>query len=177
MKKDFPMPIIFLILTTLGGALWWWARQNPGDAINAAQDIVTTARNAPRKLAFRKQTKAHPVEGIDDPRIAVCGLAQAFLELDSLPTADQRTHLNTLLRTKLRCAAEEAEEMEVLGRWLMAQCQSPDAAVTRLARRLHKIDGDASWDVLQDILISLVDGELNTSQLNAINDVKRAFHR
>ncbi|WP_341365562.1 hypothetical protein [Yoonia sp. BS5-3] len=170
------MPFIILILTTLGGALWWWVRQNPDKAIYAAQDAVTTVRNAPRKLAFRKQTNAHPVEGIDDPRIAVCGLAQAFLELDDLPTAEQRTHLNTLLRTKLRCSAEEAEEMEVLGRWLMAQCQSPDAAVTRLARRLHKIDGDASWDVLQDILTDLVGGTLNTSQVNAISDMKRAFH-
>lgn len=165
-----------LILTTLGGALWLWVRRNPGDALNAAQDAVTTARNAPRKLAFRKQMKAHPVEGIDDARIAVCALAQAFLELDDLPTAEQRTHLNTLLRTKLRCTAEEAEEMEVLGRWLVAQCQSPDASVTRLARRLYKIDGDASWDLLQDMLTSLVDGELNQSQLNAIGDIKRAFH-
>lgn len=171
------MGIIALILTTLGGALWFWARQNPGDALDVAKDAVTTARNAPRKLAFRKQMKAHPVEGIDDARIAVCAIAQAFLELDDLPTSEQRTHLNTLLRTKLRCTAEEAEEMEVLGRWLVAQCQTPDAAVTRLARRLYKIDGDASWDLMQDMLVSLVDGELNQSQLDAIADIKRAFHR
>ena len=171
------MGIIALILTTLGGALWFWVRQNPGDALDVAKDAVTTARNAPRKLAFRKQMKAHPVEGIDDARIAVCAIAQAFLELDDLPTSEQRTHLNTLLRTKLRCTAEEAEEMEVLGRWLVAQCQTPDAAVTRLARRLYKIDGDASWDLMQDMLVSLVDGELNQSQLDAIADIKRAFHR
>ncbi len=171
------MPIVILILTTLGGALWLWARQNPGDAVNAAQDIVTTARNAPRKMAFRKQTKAHPVEGIDDPRIAICALGQAFIELDDLPTAEQRTHLNTLLRTKLRCDAEEAEEMVVLGRWLVAQCNTADAAVTRLARRLYKIDGDKSWDQLQEIFMALVDGELNGSQLNAIDDIRRAFRR
>ncbi len=171
------MPIIILILTTVGGALWWWARQNPDKAIYAAQDAVTTARNAPRRLAFRKQTRAHPVEGIDDARIAICGLAQAFIELDNLPTAEQRTHLNTLLRTKLRCTAEEAQEMEVLGRWLVAQCQTPSAAVTRLARRLHKIDGDASWETLQDMLGNLVEGELSHVQMDAISDMKRAFHR
>jgi hypothetical protein len=171
------MPIIILILTTLGGAIYWWVRQNPDKAIYAAQDAVTVARNAPRKLAFRRQTNAHPVEGIDDARIAICGLAQAFIELDQLPTAEQRTHLNTLLRTKMRCAAEEAQEMEVLGRWLVVQCKTPDAAVTRLARRLHKIDGDASWGMLQDMLMSLVDGELSAAQLDAITDMKRAFHR
>jgi hypothetical protein len=170
------MGFIILILTTLGGALYWWARQNPGDAVNMAQDAITTARNAPRRLAFRRQHNAHPVEGIDDARIAICALAQAFIELDALPTLDQRKRLSVLLRTELRCSADEAEEMEVLGRWLVGQCQSPDAAVTRLARRLFKIDGDASWDTLQTMLTSLVEGELSPAQVDAITDMKRALH-
>lgn len=170
------MPIIILILTTLGGALYWWARQNPGDAVGVAQDAVTVARNAPRKLAFRKQHNAHPVEGIDDARIAICALAQAFIELDKLPTSDQREKLTVLLRSELRCNAAEAEEMEVLGRWLMQQCQTPDAAVSRLSRRLFKIDGDASWAVLQNMLTDLVSGELSTAQVDAITDIKRALH-
>ncbi len=171
------MPFIILILTTLGGALWWWARQNPRDAIDMAADAATTVRNAPRRLAFRKQTNAHPVEGIDDPRIAICAIAQAFIELDDLPTKDQRDRLYVQLRSKLRCSEEEAQEMEVLGRWLQGQCQNPEAAITRLARRLRKIDGDASWDLLQDMLGSLVAGELSQNQVSAIADIKRAFHR
>ena len=171
------MPIIILILSTLGAAIWWWVRQNPGDAIDTAVDVATTVRNAPRKLAFRKQTNAHPVEGIDDPRIAICAIAQAFIELDDLPTKDQRNTLNLLLRTKLRCSAEEAEEMEVLGRWLQGQCNNSEAAIVRLARRLLKIDGDASWDLLHDILGGLVEGELSNNQISAIEDIKRAFHR
>ncbi len=171
------MPFIILILTTLGGALWWWARQNPRDALDMAADAATTVRNAPRKMAFRKQTNAHPVEGIDDPCIAICAIAQAFIELDDLPTKEQRDGLHILLRTKLRCSEDEAQEMEVLGRWLQGQCQSPEAAITRLARRLRKIDGDASWDLLQDMLGNLVEGELSQNQVSAIADIKRAFHR
>ncbi len=170
------MAIIVLILSAVGGALYWWVRQNPGDAVNVAQDAVTVARNAPRKLAFRRQHNAHPVEGIDDPHIAICALAQAFLELDHLPTLDQRQQLTLLLRTKMRRNADEAEELEVLGRWLVAQCQTADAAVSRLSRRLFKIDGDASWDLLQDMLTSLVSGELNAAQIDAITDIKRALH-
>lgn len=170
------MHIIILVLTAVGGAIFWWARQNPRDAIGVAQDAVTVARNAPRKLAFRKQHNAHAVEGIDDPRIAVCALAQAFLELDNLPTLDQRRHLDVLLRTELRCSADEAQEMEVLGRWLVGQCQSPDAAVTRISRRLFKIDGDASWGMLQNMLTQLVGGELSDGQVTAIADMKRALH-
>ena len=171
------MPIILLILTAVGGAIWWWVRANPREAINVAQDAVTVARNAPRKLAFRKQLKAHPVEGIDDPRIAICAIAQAFIELDDLPTKEQRERLHFLLRTKLRASEDEAQEMEVLGRWLQGQCQNPEAAITRLARRMNKIDGDASYDQLQAVLEDLAGEDLSESQVNAIGDIRQAFRR
>jgi len=171
------MPIILLILTAIGGAIWWWVRNNPRDAIHAAQDVVTTVRNAPRKLAFRRQMNAHPVEGIDDPRIAICAIAQAFIELDDLPTKDQRQHLHLMLRTKLRCDEAEAEEMEVLGRWLLTQSNGPKPAIPRLGRRLNKIEGDASWGLLQDILAELVEGDLSSAQTDAIDDIRLAFRK
>lgn len=171
------MPILMLILTVVGGALWFWVRNNPRDAIHAAQDAATMIKNAPRKLAFRKQTNAHPVEGIDDPRIAICTLGQAFIELDSLPTIEQRKTLHVSLRKTLRCTGEEAEEMEVLGRWLMAQCKGPVQAITRVGRRLYKIDGDTSWDTLQDILGGLVEGDLSAGQVDAIAELKRAMNK
>lgn len=171
------MPIVIMILTAIGGAIWWWARNNPGDVLSVADDAVTTVRNAPRKLAFRRQTKEHPVEGIDDPRIAVCGIAQAFIELDDLPTKEQRDKLHLDLRSKLRVSEEEAEELETLGRWLVAQCNGAEAAVSRLARRLYKIDGAASWDQLQDILMDLAQDDLSASQVSAIGDLKTALKR
>ena len=109
------MPILIAILTALAGAVWWWVRHNPRQALETAQDAATTLRNAPRRLAFRKQSNKHPVEGIDDPKIAICAIAQSFLELNDLPTSEQRHHLHVLLRSKLRCAEEEAKEMLVLG--------------------------------------------------------------
>ena len=82
------MPILILILSVVGRALWFWVRNNPGDAFHAAQDAATVLKNAPRKLAFRKQTNARPVEGIDDPCIAICAIAQSFIELDNLPSQE-----------------------------------------------------------------------------------------
>jgi hypothetical protein len=144
--------------------------------MHAAQDAVTTVRNAPRKLAFRKQTNAHPVEGIDDPRIAICTIAQSFIELDDLPTMDQRKKVHVQLRTTLGCSDEEANEMEILGRWLMNQCQGPEQAITRLGRRLYKLDGNTSWDTMQTLLLSLVEHDLSASQVDAITELKRALH-
>ena len=169
------MPIIMLILTAFGGAIWWWIRNNPREALNTAQDVATTIKNAPRKLAFRSVANAHPVEGIDDERIAICAISQAFIELDDLPTAEQRQQLHVLLRTKLQCSEEEAQEMEVLGRWLMTQCNGPSDAVPRLGRRLRKIDSGQSWDRLQEMLMPLAGDQLSRSQVGAIEDLKVAL--
>jgi len=171
------MPILILILSTIGGAIWWYVRSNPREAIGTAQDVATTIRNAPRRLAFRKQTKEHPVEGIDDYRIAVGAIGQAFLELDDLPTKEQREKLHVMLRSKLRCSEEEAVEIEGLGRWLIEHCNGPSQAISRLSRRLFKIDGDASWGTLQDILTELVSGELSHSQSDSLEDMRLALKR
>ncbi|WP_377191181.1 hypothetical protein [Ruegeria meonggei] len=169
------MPILILILTAVGGAIWWWVRNNPREALNTAQDVATTLKNAPRKLAFRSVANAHPVEGIDDEQIAICAIAQSFIEPDDLPTSDQRQQLHVLLRSKLRCSEEEAHEMEVLGRWLMTQCNGPGGAISRLGRRLQKIDGGASWNRLQEILMPLAGDALSRAQIEAIADLKTAL--
>ena len=171
------MPIVMLILSVVGGAIWWWIKNNPREAISTAQDVATTLKNAPRKLAFRRQTNAHPVEGIDDLRIAIGAIAQAFVELDDLPTKDQRDQVHLMLRSKLSCDEEQAQEIEVLGRWLIDQCKGPSQAITRLSRRLFKIDGDASWEIIQDILASLVSGELTPKQVDGIDDIRRALRK
>ncbi|WP_299143185.1 hypothetical protein [uncultured Tateyamaria sp.] len=171
------MPIIIAILAALGGAIWWWVRSNPREALDTAQDLATTAINAPRRLAFRRQTNAHPVEGIDDERIAICAIAQSFIELEQLPTIEQRNRLNVLLRSRLRCSQEEAEEMEVLGRWLVTQCNTAKEAIPRLGRRLRKIDTGQSWDTMQDLLSALIEGDLSRAQVDAIDDLRIAFKR
>ena len=81
------------------------------------------------------------------------------------------------LRTVVDCSQDEADEMQILGRWLMNQCQGPEQAVIRLGRRLYKIDGDASWDLLQEFLGSLMQNDLSSAQIDAIAKLKRAFRK
>ena len=43
-------------------------------------------------------------------------------------------------------------------------------------RDRFKVKDDGSWDDLQEVLAALVSDQLSTSQQDAINDMKRAFH-
>ena len=166
------MPVILAILAAIGGAIWWYVRNNPREALDTAADVATTVANAPRRISFLRKTKGHPIDGIDDVPTAVCAIAQAFLELDTLPTAEQRQQLHLTIRKLYQMPKEEAEEIEVLGRWLMSQCHDPSDAITRLARKLGKIDAARGWSHLKRVLPELASGELSTAQTNAVETLR-----
>ncbi|NSX53624.1 hypothetical protein [Parasulfitobacter algicola] len=145
-----------------------------GDILDAAVDV----KNAARRFGFKRRSNTHPVEDIDDPNIAIAALAVSFLELDDYPTQEHRKALHLNMQSTLDISAKDAEEMTVLGRWLMNECNGPDMAVSRLSRKLHKMSGAAAFTPLLTVLrdtLSAGDSEMNEKQRDALDDVKRAF--
>lgn len=158
----------FLIMRARHGA------QIASDLVDVADDI----RAAARRFGFRRRSNVHPVDSIDDPRLAAGGVATAFLQLDDLPTSDGRRALDQALRRHFDLSAEEAEEITVLGDWFTRECGTPDAALERLARRLRSLDGGASFVALMQVLNDVActgKGRLSTRQREALDSLKRVF--
>ena len=63
----------------------------------------------------------------------------------------------------------------VLGRWLMLQCGLPDAAISRVTRRLHKLDGVHSVENLMTVLKNLAGENLSESQSASLEDINHTF--
>lgn len=171
------MAAILAILAAVGGSLFWWARSNPREALGVADDAMTIARNAPRKFAFRRQTRGHPVEGVDDPVLAIVTIGTAFQEIDDLPTKEDRQALNVAIRQIWRMTEEESEEVLSLARWLVAQCGGAQAAVDRVARRLQRLDGGDSWPLLESLLERLGQSGLSMPQIEARDALQRQLTR
>lgn len=175
------MPAVIAILGALAAVYFFFIRaRNAKDmaqeVLGTADDVLTTVINAPRRIRFRRQTNQHPVEGVDDPRLAVAALAEAFIELDDLPTAEQRKMLMVQLRAVLKADQVEAEEMAVLGRWLVAQCNGASEAVTRIGRRLYKLDQGQSLEQLTTILTAITgDNGLSDHQREALDEIARTL--
>ena len=150
------------------------AAEMTGELLNVANDV----RLAARRFGFKRLNNVHPVESVDDPDIATGALATAFLELDSLPTAEQHTALENALVHSLVISQQDAAELVILGHWLVNECGGAQPAVTRTARKLFKLKGALGFDPLMEIISAVAtasSGTLIQRQKDALDDVKRAF--
>lgn len=151
------------------------AKDAANELVGAANDV----RLAARRFGFRRRTDVHPVEAIEDPNIAIATVAVGFIELDDLPTQEQQGALAEALRDTLTLTGAEAEELLVLGRWMVSQCGGADPAISRASRKLYKLSGTGAvtplLTIVQDALAES-GGGLSERQKDALGDVRRALH-
>ncbi|MEO1681537.1 MAG: hypothetical protein AAFU80_25630 [Pseudomonadota bacterium] len=174
------MHIVIGLLVLAAGAYWWLQLgRNAAEAANEIVDMGRDAIGAARQWNFKRRTNVHPVDGIDDPKLAAGALAAALVELGGLPTQERRSALLVALQSRLDMGVEDAKELLVLSNWFITSCDGADGAVSRLSRRLKKLDG---VDLLDPALETLraavaVDGELTPKQRDALTNVARTFGR
>ena len=174
------MPVILAVIAAVSGLLFYVLRaRNAANAATELFDMANDVRLAARRFGFRRQTNLHPAESIEDANIAIAGIASAFLELDDLPTGEQREALAWELSKVLKLNKDDADEMCILGRWMVSECGGADPAIARLSRKLYRLDGSASFTALLTIISGTLGqakgSGLNQKQTEALGDVKRAF--
>jgi hypothetical protein len=141
-------------------------------------DMANDVRLAARRFGFTRKMNVHPVESIEDPRLAIATIANAFIELDDLPTSDTRAALDVNLRKHLRVGAEESREIAILGHWFVENCNGATAAIPRLSKRLHTLDKGANFGTLMEVIqgtLKSADKTLSQRQSEALHDIKLAF--
>lgn len=151
------------------------------NAVHIADDVADmaqTAVGAARRFGFRRRANVHPVDCIEDPKLAVAGLATAYAELDALPTQETRNALLIGFQSALDVSRDDADELATLGQWFVNECKGPDAAVPRIARKLARIDGAqglvSTMDVIGQVAKSS-DRDPSEKQVEALTEIKRIF--
>ena len=155
----------FLVMRARNGA------EMAGELLEVADDI----RAAARRWGFRRNRNVHPVEDVDDPRVAVAAIGTAFIALDDLPTADARHKLEASLARSQDLPANDAQELLILGQWLVENSGGPQQALPRLSKRLFRIGGNTQYGPLTGLLQDTVTTELSPRQVDALGDIKLAF--
>jgi hypothetical protein len=172
------MPILLALIAVAGVAyFWYWRARNAAEVASEVADMAQSVLGAARRFGFRRRANVHPVDSIEDPKLAVGGLATAFFELSGMPTAEQKHTLVIGLQSVLDLPLDAAEEMVVLGHWLVNACNGPSPAVSRLARKVRTMSGIDGLTQAMAILdrVASVGGGLSPGQREALDEVKRIF--
>lgn len=170
------MPVLIALLGIAVTAYIWAQRaSNARDVLGDVSDMANDVRLAARRFGFKRNTNIHPVESIEDPRLAIAAIATAFLELDDLPTVEDRKRLTVQLRANLRASEDDAQEVEILGRWFMAECGGAEPAIARISRKLYKLGGAEQMEPLMAVLKGATVTELTQKQRDALEDITRAM--
>jgi uncharacterized tellurite resistance protein B-like protein len=172
------MPVILAILSALTVAgIWYYRMQAAKDAADVLLDAANDVRLAARRFGFSLKNKTHPADCVDDPRLAAAGIVVAIASMDSDLSQDEIDRLLVQCQSKFGVSREEAEEIVLLGRWLVGSCVNKDEAVRRLTRRvIEKAGGEAAADLLE--MIDKVAGPEGLSierAADAVATIKRLF--
>ena len=173
------MHILIGILGLLVAGYFWYnrARNAAGTAVEIA-DVANDVRLAARRFGFKRRTNIHPIDAIDDSRIAGSAIALAALEVDHHPTEEERNALLVALQSRMDLTLGEAEEMLTLSRWLIDQGGGPGQAATRLTRRLKKLAGREilqEMEALFETVARGTGGAPNESQQDMLDTLRRTF--
>lgn len=169
------MHIVIAVIGIITAVYFFIMRaRNAAEMTHELMDMADDVRAAARRLGFRRNKAQHPMDAIEDANTAAATVAVSYLELDDLPTAEQRQKVVVSLQSALEVDKTEAEELMVLGRWLMTQCNGAQPAVTRASRTLYKLTGGDIGPLL-DILSAASTDPISDKQRDALEEVKRAF--
>lgn len=174
------MPIVLALLAAVSTALFFVLRaRNAANAAGELLDMANDVRLAARRFGFRRRADVHPVEAVEDSSIALAALGSAFIALDDTPTAEARDALDWSIVKNIGVDKAEAEELTLLGLWLVGECGGAEPALARLARKLYRLQGVEGFASVLTVLNDAVakgSGALSERQSDALDDIKRAFH-
>lgn len=136
--------------------------------------VADDVRAAARRLGFRRTKAVHPVDGIEDANTAAATVAMAYLELHGLPTEETSHKLLRSLQQRLEVPMKMAQELMILGRWLVNECQGPQPAIARASRRLYRLTGGNPGPLL-DVIGDISEEPLTDRQKDALDDIRTAF--
>lgn len=170
------MPFIIGLLGIIVTAYFWANRaRNAGNMARDIADMAGDVRLAARRFGFSRKANVHPVESIEDPDIAAAAITDAFVALDDMPSKEQQQQMMIQLRSVLRVDQDTAQELLVLGTWLVNECGGPMPAITRITKKLYRMEGAQALEPLTQILMGLKSAEgsqMSERQSDAMAEIK-----
>ncbi len=173
------MQILAALIGLIGViAIWQWRVRAARDAGNQIAEGVHDIRLAVRRLMHEKKYNRHPVDSVEDPRLAAAGVIVAVATMDAPISQREIEALRKAARETFEVTDREALDIVSFGRWIAGQCETNGEAVRRLSRVVQQRAGaEAAPDLIRIVTeVATADGnELGEQETDALDTVRRAF--
>lgn len=174
------MQILFALLAVIAVIAYILVRGR--GASGPARDILDVGEGSraggARRDGFQKANGRHPVENVDDARVAAAGLMTALARLDGELTKPQIDAIRVECRAAFRVPQTEADDIAAYGRWLAGQSQDPDDAIRRLSQKLRELASDEAQRDMIGMLerVAATEDGVSEDQRAAIDRVRRTLN-
>lgn len=173
------MPVIITILGLLAAAGYWYFRiRDAGGTVRDLADAANDVRLAARRFGFKRRANVHPIDCIEDAKMAAAGITLAVAEMDGALTQAEIQTATIQFQSVFDIAKDEAEELVTFGRWIASQSGTRAEGVRRLSKRLVAIAGpDAGPDLVRLVTaVGTADGgTLDIDAEDALQTIRRYF--
>ncbi len=167
------MPALIALIGIVAAAGFWFYRIRAAkDAAGEMFEMANDVRLAARRFAYKRKHSTHPIDGVDDARLAAAGIMAIAAEIDGHVTANEQRVMVEQAASVFNCGQAEAEEMIVFGRWLASQGNNRDETVRRLYKRMISLGGTETIpDMVRMVeAVAAADGQVEDDGIQDIID-------
>ncbi len=133
--------LLAIPIALIGAFIWLYRIHTAGleddGSVNGPDDV----RIAAVRLGYMGSSGIHPIECIEDERIAAAGIVLAVAERDGAVSKQEIMVATSALAGAFELEDEEAEMLATLAHWIAAQCTPASASALRLSQRLRSLSG------------------------------------
>ncbi len=173
------MPILITFLGLLAAAGYWYFRiRDAGGTVRDLADAANDVRLAARRFGFKRRANVHPIDCIEDARMAAAGITLAVAEMDGALTQAEIQTATIQFQSVFDVNKTDAEELVTFGRWIAAQSGTKSEGVRRMSKRLLGLAGaEAGSDLVKLVTaVGTADGStLHADAEDALQTIRRYF--
>ncbi|QHQ35978.1 hypothetical protein [Algicella marina] len=173
------MPVLVALLGFLAAAGYWYFRiRDAGGTARDLADAANDVRLAARRFGFRSRANIHPIDCIEDARMAAAGITVAVAEMDGALTQAEKDTAIVQFQSVFDVSKSDAEELFTFGRWIASQSGTRAEAVRRLTKKLVSLAGaEAGPDLIRLVkAVGMAEGNiLHDDAEDALQTIRRYF--
>jgi len=171
------MPYLIALFGMASAVIFWYFRLRDTGA-NVA-DMANDVRLAARRFGFNRKANTHPVDSIDDARLAAAGILVIAAESDGAISQSEKDVFLAQCIQAYKCSPVEADEFLFFDRWLANVDPIRDETIRRSLRKLLQLGGAGALADLGGMVCAVGQADAGKADDNVediLERLKRASH-